>query len=291
MCVFVSSTTKHKWAIISPARSSRPDNFSVNQEFKQKMCPFCPGNENLEEEVLRYGSAINKSDWQLRVVKNKYPITNFHEVVIHSPEETELDDLPVLHVELIIKAYTERFNALKDKGNVIIFCNQGEHAGASLKHPHSQIAVIPTDKRLEILERESPENIVEKNDYFSMYCPSFSQWPYEIWIAPKVDQGVFGDINNIQIQNLAILLQNAIRKLKTVYENRSFLMLPFAYNFYIYPQENWYVRIIPRFIHKGGLELATGIDVNIKDPLKASIELQEHKNVGMILEKLLEKSN
>ncbi|MDP3724142.1 MAG: hypothetical protein Q8R11_00750, partial [bacterium] len=43
-----------------------------------------------------------------------------------------------------------------------------------------------------------------------------------------------------------------------------------SYNYYIHHDKNWYLRIIPRLIHRAGFELGTGLSVNIMDPLKAS---------------------
>ena len=56
--------------------------------------------------------------WKVRVIPNKYPITAFHEVIIHSPfDDKEIEHLPESHVELILKTYRERFNFYRKKGN------------------------------------------------------------------------------------------------------------------------------------------------------------------------------
>ena len=47
----------------------------------------------------------------------------------------------------------------------------------------------------------------------------------------------------------------------------------FVYNYYIYHGQNWFLRIIPRFIHRAGFELGTGLSVNIIDPKDAATEL------------------
>ena len=46
------------------------------------------------------------------------------------------------------------------------------------------------------------------------------------------------------------------------------------YNFYIYHGPDWYLRIIPRLVHREGFELGTGLSVNIVDP---SVAAQEYK--------------
>lgn len=284
MATYVPDISSLRWVIISPARTSRPDEYTESE----KRCPFCPGNEEMcKKEVLRYGEGEkDQPGWTLRVVPNKYPITDFHEVVIHSPsEEKDIQDFDIPQIELLFKAYKERYNFYRKRGSVIIFCNHGEHAGASIKHPHSQIVVIPSQITIDALVREPLNNIVEETELFNLYCPDFSQWPYEVWIAPKQEGGYFGDITDPEIKEVSILLQRMIKKLQTIYEDRPFSMLPFGYNFYIYPQDNWYLRIIPRFIHKAGFELGTALNVNIVDPRMAAIDLQEN-TVGTVLHKL-----
>lgn len=47
------------------------------------------------------------------------------------------------------------------------------------------------------------------------------------------------------------------------------------YNYYIYHGPDWYLRIIPRLIHRAGFELGTGLSVNIVDPLTAASEYKQ----------------
>ena len=55
---------------------------------------------------------------------------------------------------------------------------------------------------------------------------------------------------------------------------------PLAYNYYIAHSDNWFIRIIPRFIHRAGFELGTGLNVNVVDPTEAAKELQQVKIVS-----------
>ncbi len=276
MARYVPDVLSRRWVILSPQRISRPEDIIVS---KEKKCPFCPGNEWMTpNEVFRIGDGEpNQPGWKVRVVPNKYPITDFHEVFIHSPHhEKDIEDLPVEHVSLIIRAYRERFNFYRKKGQVLIFDNHGHHSGASLTHPHSQLVVIPFQINLDTLSREPISNLVEENRFFNVYCPDFSQWPYEVWIAPKKEKGVFGDIPDEEITDLALLMKKIISKLHLIFDQKKLTALEnFGYNYYIYPQENWYIRIIPRFVHRAGFELGTGLSVNIVDPTVAAEELRK----------------
>ena len=48
-----------------------------------------------------------------------------------------------------------------------------------------------------------------------------------------------------------------------------------AYNYYIDYGKEWYVRIIPRLVHRAGFELGTGLSVNTVDPADAAVVLKQ----------------
>ena len=56
------------------------------------------------------------------------------------------------------------------------------------------------------------------------------------------------------------------------------LLLITPFNFYIYPQQDWYLRLIPRLKTLGGLEIGTGIFVNTQDPNETISFIKEHFN-------------
>ncbi len=285
MSKYVPDISSRRWVIISPQRTHRPtDAFKQNVK---KDCPFCPGNEvQTPTTVLQYNKyGHEKEPWVVRVIPNKFPITDLHEVIIHSPDcEKDIEELSAFQVSLIFKAYRQRYQYYHHHGQVIIFCNHGEHAGASLEHPHSQLVVIPPQINLDALSREPLNNLVYNNTFFNVYCPDFSQWPYETWVTPKESNTVFGDITDEQINDLVEILQKTLKQLRKIYIKNQHTLLPFDYNFYIYPKENWYFRLIPRFVHRAGFELGTGLHVNIIDPTQAALELQgmERKMAGVM---------
>lgn len=290
MARYVPDINTKRWVVVTPKRASRPyelkkkdeDLYSVVQKEGFNFhtdCPFCIGNENLTPpEIYRWGLHYpTDKQWFVRVVPNKYPITDIHEVIIHSPDHIkDIVDLDRNHVEILLKVYRERYKALSAKGSVMIFNNTGPHSGESLVHPHSQVVVIPKQIILDSLILEPVRNIVHENDIFITFCPDFSQWPYEVWITKKecCQQGhkngcLFGDITDEQVTTLAVALQETLQKLRKKFPDLS-------YNFYIYPHSCWYLRIIPRLTDRAGFELGTGLSVNIVDPAEAAKELINH---------------
>ncbi len=287
MARFVPDVNTKRWVIITPRRAKRPesskeqkgnpyevvdkDGYRYNQN-----CPFCFGNEDkTPPEIYRWGAgSLNDKHWLVRVVPNKYPITDVHEVIIHSPDHLkDIIEMELSHVEILFKVYRERYNALSEKGSVIIFNNKGIKSGESLVHPHSQVVVLPSQITLDALTLEPVDNIIHENDLFITFCPDFSQWPYEVWIVLKkfreIGQkisGKFGQITDEEISGLARILQDTLKKLAQKFPDLS-------YNFYIYPHDSWYLRVIPRLIDRAGFELGTGLSVNIIDPLDVVKEL------------------
>ena len=191
-------------------------------------------------------------------------------------------------VHKILLTFRDRYNFHTKNGQVLIFNNVGEAAGASISHPHSQLVVIPKQINLDALTFEPIINTVMDNQRFTVFCPDFSQWPFEIWIAPKKRNEYFGQISAEAIDDLASVLQDTLRRLiahLTVGEHFhpgvpmvSFKQGP-AYNFYIHHGQDWYIRIIPRLVHRAGLELGTGLSVNIIDPSDAAEILKQEIKV------------
>lgn len=287
MAKYVPDITTNRWVIVAEGRSKRPTEAKEPAVNVNKICVFCPGFEKIPgEEIYRIGGGgPYEKGWQVRVIKNKFPITDFHEVIIHSPDDkADIDTLPLAQVELILRAYRDRYNAHSENGHVLIFNNVGEIAGASINHPHSQLVVVPKQITLDSLQLEPVINVAIDNKGFVVFCPEFSQWPFEVWIAPKRRGEFFGQITDSQIADLAQILQEILKRL--LYHltggqhfHPGMPMVAFehgpAYNFYIHHGKDWYIRVVPRLVHRAGFELGTGLSVNIVDPADAAQILKE----------------
>ncbi|MBI3887511.1 DUF4931 domain-containing protein [Candidatus Microgenomates bacterium] len=281
MAKFVPDIKSNRWVVIAPARVTRPHDNSTTPTAPRGECPFCPGQEDLNKTVFSVGN--------IRVIANKYPITDFHEVIIHSPDHNkDIDDLPIDQIELLLNVYRQRFNYHKNNGQVMIFNNHDIHAGASLKHPHSQIVVVPKQINLDDIAKEPVQNEVLRTKNFIAYCPDFSQWPYEIWLAPLEEKKFFGEITDDQIKDLAPLVQKILAFIHKKFSgDHPDMKQPMdekdqtgdvPYNYYIYHGQDWYLRIVPRLIHRAGFELGTGLSVNIIDPTEAAKEYRDGIN-------------
>ena len=183
-----------RWIIISKERQKRPTDFFVEEtKVLGGFCPLCAGNEkSTPPEVLAYrsvfGAVPNDSNWQVRVVPNKYPALiiegdlnkegeglydrmngiGAHEVIIESPgHEDLLHKLPVEHVSLVFRAFRDRMIDLEKDSRfryVMIFKNYGKAAGASLEHSHSQLIALPVLPRMLVSELSGAQSYYRYKD-------------------------------------------------------------------------------------------------------------------------------
>ena len=158
-----------RWVIVEQDKPMLE--FAVQPNVKSsKACPFCPGNEAMTPpEIFVYPKkgASKPSEWQVRVVPNKFPALRIeetpdksadgiydrvggfgaHEVIIENPvHEREFTDLGDDEAELVLRAYRDRCLDLRKDArlkSILIFKNYGREAGASMEHPHSQLIALP----------------------------------------------------------------------------------------------------------------------------------------------------
>jgi len=265
MSQYLQNPITKKWIVFAPQRSKRPD----VARGMEPVCPFCNGHENLTPpEVFRIGKGEpNKEGWDVRVIPNLYPITKIHELIIHSPDHHKnLMDLPPKQVRMIFEAYRARFLFHKAKGQVFLFHNHGKMGAESLPHPHTQLCVIPFEIPLEAGRLGDPNNLAFETGKFMVFCPRTSEWPFETWIVPKRRGFQFDEIDEAELTDFSSLVPQVLKKLGSKLDGE------FAFNFFIYPGGDWYWRLIPRTVNRGGFELGTGIMVNTLDP-KETIKL------------------
>jgi UDPglucose--hexose-1-phosphate uridylyltransferase len=301
---FLQNPITKKWVVSAPRRAKRPD-VSNGEE---PPCPFCPAQTKKEDEIYIIPTTSKEesgglygcnSDWKVRVIYNKYPFAPVHELIIHSPNHFKsFENLSIEQIELIYKTYRQRYEELKSKGQVYIFHNRGQRAGESLPHAHTQLVVVPNSVEMQIPQLDadsyvgiSPhpeevsslsdktasfsEKLLEKEemvetDHFYLFCPHTSEWPDEVWVAPKNRNRTFGEISDAEIADFSKVVQRLIQVLMIRHSNK------FSFNYYIYPGKDWYLRLIPRVKRMGGFELGTGIFVNTQDPKETIAFLKAH---------------
>ncbi|MCD6162326.1 MAG: galactose-1-phosphate uridylyltransferase [candidate division Zixibacteria bacterium] len=324
-----------RWVIISTERGKRPTDFkSVTKTRNQKLCPFCSSNESSTPPevfaIRNNGSAPNTPGWTLRVVPNKFPALKIegdlnregvgifdkmngvgaHEVIIETPDHMkDLADLEFEDFRNVLRAFRERIIELKKDSRfkyILVFKNQGELAGASLEHSHSQLIATPIlPKRVmeelngakryydykerciycDIIRQELNDNIriVAANNMFIAIEPFASRFPFETWIMPRFHESNFETIRGEAIISLVSLLKETLQKLRTALNDPPYnLMIHTAPLDNYYPKEyHWHIEIIPKLVKVAGFEWGTGFYINPTTPEDAARFLNEVKPVSV----------
>lgn len=244
--------------IIAPHRADRPhvDHFGA--------CPFCPGHESETPPAI----ATDGDPWRIRVFPNKYPATEWHEVVVESARHDDhFADLDPDHAARAVAMSFERYAAMRtNAAHVSLFKNHGPRAGASIQHLHSQIIGTPFVPPRVARERDafaraaacplcdlSDEPLIEATEHYRWITPRGASFAYQQWIVPVAHENEMREPHE-----LAALLQassGAMRAMSSSY-NSMFLNFPGE------ERAHWYVELMPRSAMIAGYELGSGAFIN-----------------------------
>jgi len=320
-----------RWVIVSSDRAQRPKDFHTCPEKPEsKNCPFCEGREGVTPPeiyaVRDPHTRPNSPGWQVRVVPNKFPALGIegdldkqgrgmydmmngigaHEVIIESPDhnmciekhsrESLAGIFETYKIRLLDLSRDMRFKY------ILIFRNEGEAAGASLSHPHSQLIATPvTPKRVkeelkgarryfnykdrcvfcDILRQEMDEHsrIVYENEQFISFCPFASRFPFEIWALPKRHHVDFQSIPLNGLSELADMMIVTLSKLGKALGHPQYNYILHTgplrrprkdYWGTIEQDYHWHIEIMPRLTQIAGFEWGTGFYINPTPPEDAA---------------------
>jgi UDPglucose--hexose-1-phosphate uridylyltransferase len=320
-----------RWVIISVERGKRPTDFisPSSQRKKGGFCPFCPGNEyTTPQEIIAFRPSDTKPNspgWKLRIMPNKFPAlcvtgelkktgegifdkmngVGAHEVIVETPDHNlSLSTMPLKNVEDVLWAYYLRLNDLKNDKRfkyVMIFKNEGEAAGASLEHTHSQLIALPITPKIvkeemdaakayyALKERcifcdlisqelEDGKRIIYENRRYVAFAPFASRAPFETWIFPKDhESGFYPPMNSFS--DLADILQRTLKQIDRL------LDMP-PYNFVIHTSSffdeineyyHWHIEILPKLTKIAGFEWGSGFYINPTPPEEAAKFMRDAK--------------
>ena len=326
-----------RWVVIAKERSRRPTDLAKSrpEATKSTICPLCVGNENMTPPAIMFYkkdnnqikrgqdtvSGVRPRNWLVRCIPNLYPAftppqqpqdtkeilknedfgyaIGHHEVLVESPNHSDSPaDAELPQLELIIKAYIDRFRELSSKAYiryVSIFRNFGLEAGASLSHAHSQIIATPILPRIieeeqqaniryqqehdrckycDIIERESkgPRLILDNNDFIA-FTPYASVNPMEFWILPKKHAANIQSLTDDEISSLSLTLKKCLKALKDLLNDP-----PYNYGIHQAIDEDsyhWHLEVYPKLSTWAGFEKSTGIYINTVLPEAAAESLRK----------------
>ena len=266
----------------------------------------------------------NGPGWTVRVVPNKYPALaadseeknsteqfyqsrlglGAHEVIIESPShDVKLASVSASQFVTIVQAYHARMRALSRDSRwryALLYKNQGDRAGATLEHIHSQLIALPAVPKAaleelhsanlhyqttgrciycEIIEREAKghERIVFEHEHFIALCPFAPRFSYETWILPKAHSADFAASAEREISDFARALHETITRLDHALGDP-----PFNYFIHSMPMDqaarhhyHWQLKILPQLSRAAGFEWGTGAHINAVAPEQAARLLRD----------------
>jgi UDPglucose--hexose-1-phosphate uridylyltransferase len=320
-----------EWVVIASDRTQRPDDYidaqkpviPESQSAYDPSCPFCPGNEEIDLEVARHPPT---GTWQTRVVYNKYPALStegrltrtfngvhrqisgvgHHEVVVDHPlHNTTVALMSSEDIQVVLETFYERGWGIRSDSRIeqiIYFKNHGEQAGASLKHPHSQIIglpVVPTNIRHRIEEArryfddngncvycvmmqdelDKKERLVTETEHFVAFVLYAAPSPFHTWIVPRQHSVSFLYSQTEQMADLANILRHVMRRLYVGLQDPAYNLIIRSApvkeisNDYLH----WYITIVPRVSRTAGFELGSGMFINPSMPEECADFLRKVK--------------
>jgi UDPglucose--hexose-1-phosphate uridylyltransferase len=227
-----------------------------------------------------------------------------HEIIVESPLHNQsFSELPAEHFTDVLWACRERFVELSRDRRIkyiVYFRNEGQEAGATMEHPHSQIIALPLVPSsvltqiegmnlyagfrdrcaycdIAAQEKESGERIVSRTDTHLTFVPFAAKSAFETWIMPLEHQPSYAELSYADIEATAAAVQEAIqrldRRLKRPAYNMALRTAPVNTT---RPDDfHWHIQVSPRFEVTAGFEMGTGVYINTVPPEEAAKLLRE----------------
>ena len=223
------------------------------------------------------------------------PARGRHEVIVNSPDAvTSLAELPVDQVKTCMEVWRARMRA-HPAAYAHLTVNERTGGGATLLHTHAQLfaldfvpAVVARERErfsahatrtmggnlLEDLVQEEVRRrarIVAIDDEAVLLCPYASRSPYALMLVPRRRRERFEDDGPTG----AALLHDGLSRLR-----RHFGASP-PLNLWVRtaPRDAerfcWRIDIVPRLTPLAGLELGTGVELNVVAPEDAAAQLRD----------------
>jgi UDPglucose--hexose-1-phosphate uridylyltransferase len=220
----------------------------------------------------------------------------WHEVIVSAPDSvSSLAELEPAQVAIAMEVWRARMRAHADSAYVQLIVNERREGGASLQHTHAQLyalGFVPAEVArerercgayatrtmgrglLEDLVAEEVrrgERIVAVDEEAVLMAPFASRFPFQLMLVPRVPRMRFEDDGALG----AALLHDGLSRLA-----RHFGSSP-PLNMWVRTAPRgaehfcWRIDVAPRLTHLAGLELATGVNLNIVAPEHAAAVLRD----------------
>src|SRR5439155_25813967 len=206
-----------------------------------------------------------------------------------------LRDVGAEQVGVALDTWRERMRTHARAAYVHVSVNEGREAGASLPHTHAQLYALPfvpagvareRERFTAYSERTNGRNLLEdlvqeevrRRDRVVTidreavaFCPFASRVPFQVQIVPRKPRARFEDDGALG----AALLHQVLERLRSALEE-----LP-PLNLWVRTAPRgaehfcWRIDLLPRLTQLAGLELGTGVSLNVVAPERAAETLRD----------------
>ncbi|MDB4938255.1 MAG: Galactose-phosphate uridylyltransferase [Labilithrix sp.] len=271
---------------------------------------------------------VPAGEWDVAVFENRFPTlhaaahtppasyvatlpaTGQCEVVVYTQAaQGALGALPLWHVEMVVRVWTERTRALSARNDieyVMPFENRGVEVGVTLPHPHGQLYgypfVPPIPARELLIQRRHYERagrglveaivrdehregsrIVHTERHAVAFVPAFARWAYEVWVLPVRACPSLLDLDDLELHDFARTLKVVLMKLDALWDQ------PMPYVMAVHqapvdggkhPEAHLHIEIYPalrmkkRLKYLAGSELGAGAFTADTSPEEKAAELR-----------------
>jgi UDPglucose--hexose-1-phosphate uridylyltransferase len=223
------------------------------------------------------------------------PAVGSHEVIVNAPDPVHsLAEVAPDQVEAAMLVWRERMRAHSDAAYVHVIVNEGKEAGASLPHTHAQLYALPFVPASVARERERftaysdrtqgrnlledvlqeevrrRERVIAIDDEAVTICPFAARVPFHFQLVPRRPATRFTDDGAL---GAGVLHETLVRL------GAALGHLP-PLNMWVRsaPRDAerfcWRIEVMPRLAQLAGLEIGTGVHLNVLAPEDAAERLR-----------------
>jgi UDPglucose--hexose-1-phosphate uridylyltransferase len=268
---------------------SEPDGPGWRVRVVPNLYPALAGDADDRPDPL----AVGRGEPELFAVR---PAGGAHEVVINGPQPvSSLVDLDPDQLETAMSVWAGRIAAHDEAAYVHVIVNEGKEAGASLPHTHAQLYALPFVPAAVARERERftaysdrthgrnlladllqeevrrRERVVTLDDEAVAICPFAARVPFHVQVVPRRPAARYGESGPTGARVLHDVLGRLRAALGQVPPFNAWVRTaPRGAERYC-----WRIELLPRLAQLAGLEVGTGVHLNVLPPERAAERLRE----------------
>ncbi len=223
----------------------------------------------------------------------------YHDLLVFREHSVDMPSMKHADLLLAFMALQERYRAVAKDPCLMYtsgYFNWGPSGGASLFHPHMQLVTMPiippqvlhslmhamryfesngscVHCAIIAYEAEQKVRVVAENANAIAFAPFASHQPFAVKIFPKPHGAQFEATSEEVMSDLVAILQQTLASIKENLNDPDlnfFIHTAPLKNQPLYEHYHWHIEVAPKISMQAGLELSTGVLINIVEPETAA---------------------